>query len=155
MLHASIRAVGDIAGCPDQIHLALKDALTPEGTLVMYASCPQYYDEVGCGNLTLEQEREVLEKLPAFNPFTDRSQRDNGALVEFFRTFPDSKVNAHVARFVVWGRHADHLFARIVDAYLAQTSNTGSRIGNAESHLLDAGGLLQRALREMTAIGQA
>jgi aminoglycoside N3'-acetyltransferase len=28
MLHASVRAVGEVAGGPDQIHLALKDALT-------------------------------------------------------------------------------------------------------------------------------
>jgi aminoglycoside 3-N-acetyltransferase len=47
MLHASVRAVGVIAGGPDQIHLALKDALTPQGTLIMYASCPQFADEVG------------------------------------------------------------------------------------------------------------
>ena len=33
MLHASIRAVGAVAGGPDQIHLALKDALTDAGTL--------------------------------------------------------------------------------------------------------------------------
>ncbi len=46
MLHASVRAVGEIAGGPDQIHLALKDALTAQGTLIMYPSCPQYYDEV-------------------------------------------------------------------------------------------------------------
>jgi aminoglycoside N3'-acetyltransferase len=37
MLHASIRSVGEVAGGPDQIHLALKDALTPQGTLLMYA----------------------------------------------------------------------------------------------------------------------
>src|SRR4051794_34679622 len=42
MLHASIRAAGPIAGGPDEIHLALKDALTPDGTLIMYASCPAY-----------------------------------------------------------------------------------------------------------------
>ena len=46
MLHASVRAVGEIAGGPDQIHLALKDVITREGTLMMYASCPRYYDEV-------------------------------------------------------------------------------------------------------------
>ena len=86
MLHASVRAVGEIAGGPDQIHLALKDALTAEGTLMMYASCPEYYDEIGRGNLTAEQERELLEKLPAFDPLTARSQRDNGALVELLRT---------------------------------------------------------------------
>src|SRR3984893_12059025 len=47
MLHASVRAVGEVAGGPDQIHLALKDVLTAQGTLIMYASCPRYYDEVG------------------------------------------------------------------------------------------------------------
>jgi len=109
MLHASVRAVGEIAGGPDQIHLALKDALTAEGALMMYASCPSYYDEVGRGNLTKEQEREVLEKLPAFDPLTARAARDNGTLVEFLRTYPDSRVNRHVARFVAWGKQADTL----------------------------------------------
>ena len=109
MLHASVRAVGEVAGGPDQIHLALKQALTPEGTLMMYASCPSFYDEVGRGHLTPEQEREILEKLPAFDPFTARSDRENGVLAEFLRTYPGSRVNHHVARFVVWGRHADDL----------------------------------------------
>ncbi len=111
MLHASVRAVGQIAGGPDQIHLALKDALTSEGTLMMYASCPEHYDEIGRGNLTVEEERELLEKLPAFDSATARSQRDNGALVELFRTYPGSAVNDHVARFVVWGKQAGHLIS--------------------------------------------
>jgi len=111
MLHASVRAVGEVAGGPDQIHLALKQALTPSGTLMMYASCPDYYDEVGRGRLTVEREREILEKLPPFDPQTARSARDNGALVEFLRTYPGSQVNAHVARFVVWGRQADYLIS--------------------------------------------
>lgn len=109
MLHASVRAVGEVAGGPDQIHLALKDALTPDGTLVMYASCPAYSDEVGRGHLDPRQERELLEKLPPFDPLTARAQRDIGTLVEFLRTYPGSIVNHHVARFVVWGKHASHL----------------------------------------------
>src|ERR1700675_4157815 len=40
MLHASVRAVGEIAGGPDQIHPAFKDVITREGTLMMYARCP-------------------------------------------------------------------------------------------------------------------
>jgi aminoglycoside 3-N-acetyltransferase len=111
MLHASVRAVGRIAGGPDQIHLALKDALTPAGTLMMYASCPDGYDEVGRGNLTAAEERELLEKLPPFDARTARAARDNGALVEFFRTWPDTVVNAHVARFAAWGAQAAHLTA--------------------------------------------
>src|ERR1700754_2878179 len=86
MVHASVRAVGKIAGGPDQIHLALKDALTAEGTLIMYASCPEFVDEIGRGRLTADEERELLDKLPAFDPLTSRSQRENGALVELLRT---------------------------------------------------------------------
>jgi aminoglycoside 3-N-acetyltransferase len=111
MLHASVRAVGEVAGGPDAIHLALKSALTSQGTLMMYASCPRYYDEVGRGNLSAEQEHEVLEKLPAFDPLTARAARDNGTLVEFLRTYPGSRVNRHVARFVLWGKRSEYLLS--------------------------------------------
>jgi aminoglycoside 3-N-acetyltransferase len=111
MLHASIRAVGEVAGGPDQIHLALKDALGPAGTLFMYAGVPRYVDEVGRGDLTAAQEAEVLGKLPAFDPRTARSDRGNGALVELLRTWPDTRVNEHPARFAAWGREADRLLA--------------------------------------------
>lgn len=111
MVHASVRAVGTIAGGPDQIHLAIKDAIGPDGTLLMYASAPDGYDEVGRGTLSPEVEAELLEKLPPFDAHTARSARDNGALVEMLRTYPGSHVNEHVARFVAWGKHAEHLFA--------------------------------------------
>jgi len=111
MVHASVRAVGEIAGGPDQIHLAIKDALTERGTLMMYASCPDYVDEVGRGIHPGSKEREILEKLPPFDARTARSARDNGALVELFRTYPDSLVNDHVARFVVWGAQARYLIS--------------------------------------------
>jgi aminoglycoside 3-N-acetyltransferase len=112
MMHASVRAVGEVAGGPDQIHLALKDALTEDGTLVMYASCPSHYDEVSRGHLSADQERELLDKLPAFDPLTARSARENGALVELLRTYPGAIVNWHVARFVVWGAEAEYLVSR-------------------------------------------
>jgi aminoglycoside 3-N-acetyltransferase len=109
MVHASLRAIGEVAGGPDQVHLAIKDVITDRGTMLMYASCPAYVDEVGRGNLTPDEEAEVLETLPPFDPETARSARDNGALVELFRTYPGSRVNAHPARFAVWGAHTDHL----------------------------------------------
>jgi aminoglycoside 3-N-acetyltransferase len=112
MVHASLRAIGEIAGGPDQVHLALKDCLTMDGTLMMYAGCPQYYDEVGRGNLTPDEEREVLDRLPPFDPETARSARDHGALVELLRTWPGSRVNHHVTRFVVWGRQAEYLISQ-------------------------------------------
>ena len=111
MVHASCRAIGPVAGGPDEVHLAIKDVLTADGTMMMYASCPRYYDEVGRGNLTPEEETEILEHLPAFDAESARSARDNGALVELFRTWPGSRVNNHVARFVAWGREVDFLFS--------------------------------------------
>ena len=237
MAHASVRAVGEIAGGPDEIHLALKDALTNEGTLLMYASCPQYYDEIGRGNLSTQEEAEILLKLPPFDADTARSDRSNGALVELLRTYPGSVVNSHVARFVAWGKHAadlfsqqpwdyafgrnsplerfaalggkilllgsdhdavtflhhaehvaefpgkriarfkvpvaeqgvrvwrdmaevdtssgahanwpDRFFARIVAAYLAETNNTGGRVGDARAYLLDAPALHDLAVATM------
>ena len=111
MVHASLRAIGEVAGGPDQVHLAIKDVLGEDGTMFMYASCPQYVDEVGRGNLTPDEEREVLEKMPPFDALTARSARDNGALVELFRTWPDTVVNHHPARFAVWGKQAEYLLS--------------------------------------------
>jgi aminoglycoside 3-N-acetyltransferase len=111
MLHASVRAVGPVAGGPDQIHLALKDALTAQGTLMMYASCPEGYDDVGRGHLSPVEERALIDKQPAFDAYSAKAARDNGALVEFFRSFPGCQVNNHPARFVVWGRHAEYLIS--------------------------------------------
>jgi aminoglycoside 3-N-acetyltransferase len=110
MVHASVRAIGEIAGGPDEIHLALKDVVTADGTMLMYAGCPRHVDEVGRGNLTAAEEAEVLAKLPPFDPATARSARDHGVLVEWFRTWLGSRVNPHPARFVAWGRHTEYLF---------------------------------------------
>lgn len=111
MVHASVRSVGAIAGGPDQIHLALKDALTAEGTMMMYPACPDHYDEVGRGCHDEETEGELLEKLPVWDAWTARSARDNGTLVEFFRTAPGTVVNDHPARFAAWGKQAGYLFS--------------------------------------------
>jgi hypothetical protein len=53
--HASVRAARQVAGAPDQIHLALKDVLAAEGDLMMYASWPRCYDEVARGSRTQDQ----------------------------------------------------------------------------------------------------
>jgi aminoglycoside 3-N-acetyltransferase len=113
MVHASVRAVGEVAGGPVQILLALQDVVGAAGTILMYASCPQYYDEIGRGNLSAEQEQELRRILPAFDPSTAPCARDNGALVEFFRTLPGTRASHHVTRFVARGPHADHLLSQV------------------------------------------
>lgn len=111
MVHASVRAIGEAAGGPDEIHLAIKEVIGAAGTMVMYAGCPRYVDEVGRGNLTPAEETLVLEKLPPFDARTARAARDHGVLAEFFRSYPGTRVNDHPARFAAWGRHAERLCA--------------------------------------------
>jgi aminoglycoside 3-N-acetyltransferase len=136
MLHASVRAVGPVAGGPDMIHLALKDALTERGTLMMLAGCPSHYDEVGRGNLTPEQEAEVLEKLPPFDPSTARADRSNGTLVEFLRTYPGTRVNPHVARFAAWGERAGHLLAGTPWNHAFGTGSALARLHELDGRIL-------------------
>jgi aminoglycoside 3-N-acetyltransferase len=136
MVHASIRAVGEVAGGPDVIHLALKDALTADGTLMMYASCPSYYDEVERGHLSAERERELRDKLPPFDALTARAARDNGYLVECLRTWPGSIVNRHVARFVGWGRQAGYLLSEQPWSYAFGHRSALERLAELDGRIL-------------------
>jgi aminoglycoside 3-N-acetyltransferase len=136
LLHASVRAVGEVAGGPDEIHLALTDALTPDGTLMMYAGCPQYVDEIGRGNLSASQEAEVFEQMPVFDPNTARSARDNGALVEMFRTYPGARVNQHVTRFVAKGQRAEELLAPGPWSYAFGAGSPLERLARVDGKIL-------------------
>ena len=102
----------------------------------MYASCPAYVDEIGGGHLTQDQERELLEKLPTFDPFTGRAQRENGTLVEFLRTYPGSMVNQHVTRFLVWGRRASDLISNQPRHYAFGRGSVLDRFVNLDGMIL-------------------
>lgn len=90
MVHASLRAVGPVIGGPDEVHQAVVDAVSPGGAMLMYVSCPVGYDDIGRGNLTAEEEAELVAHLPPFDHTTVRAARDFGALAELFRSYPDT-----------------------------------------------------------------
>ncbi len=56
MVHASVRSVGPVLGGPDEIHLVIEKAVSPGGTVMMLAGCPDGYDDVGRGHLSATQE---------------------------------------------------------------------------------------------------
>jgi aminoglycoside 3-N-acetyltransferase len=87
MLHASVRAVGKVHGGPDEIHLAVADAVAPGGTLMMYVGCQEGFDDVGRGYLTAEAEAAILAHQPPFDPRTARASREFGILAELFRSY--------------------------------------------------------------------
>ena len=94
MVHASVRSVGPIHGGPDQIHLAIEDAVRPGGAVMMVVDVPEGYDDVGRGVYTQEQEAEILEHQPPFDPRATRANRENGTLAEFFRSYPGAVFSA-------------------------------------------------------------
>jgi aminoglycoside 3-N-acetyltransferase len=112
MLHASVRAVGAVAGGADQIHLALEDALGQQGTMLMYVGCQHGFDDVGRGNLSYREEQEILQKLPAFDADRERAARDFGVLAELFRSYSGTACSQQVgSRMAARGFQAKYLLA--------------------------------------------
>ena len=122
MLHASVRSVGRVYGGPDEIHLAVGDAVEPGGTVMMLAGCQEGFDDVGRGVYSAQEEAEILAHQPPFDPRVARAARDNGTLAEFFRSYPgaicsDSVMGRLCARgaraaWITAGQPLDYSFGR-------------------------------------------
>jgi aminoglycoside 3-N-acetyltransferase len=104
MLHASLRAIGPTVGGPDVVIQALRDALGPRGTIMMYTGWED-------GPFDLEDwppdvQRVYIEECPPFDPATSRARRGHGALAEFLRTWPEAVTSNHpeAAMSAVGGR---------------------------------------------------
>ncbi|HRF47366.1 MAG TPA: aminoglycoside 3-N-acetyltransferase [Anaerolineales bacterium] len=89
MLHASVKAIGPVMGGPNTIVQSLFDALTPTGTLMMYAGwadIPDFIDE-----LPADEQAAYRAEHPAFDPATARAVRDHSVLAEVLRTWPATR----------------------------------------------------------------
>lgn len=112
MVHASVRSAGHVHGGPDEIHLAIEDAVRPGGTVMMYVGCPDGFDDVGRGVYDAEAEAQILAHQPVFDPQTTRANRNFGALAELFRSFPGTICSANAgARVAARGASAAWLTA--------------------------------------------
>jgi aminoglycoside 3-N-acetyltransferase len=93
MLHASIRAVGWVVGGPDVILHALREALGPEGTLMMYVGWEDNpYDLEAWPE---GRRRAYLEECPPFDPAISRANRRWSILTEYLRTTPGARRSAN------------------------------------------------------------
>jgi len=80
MVHASVRAVGPVHGGPDEIHLAIDEAVRPSGALMMFVGCQEGFDDVGRGVFSTEEEVAVLAHQPPFDFQNSRAARQFGVL---------------------------------------------------------------------------
>ncbi len=110
MVHASLRAVGDILGGPDVLIDTIGEAIGADGTMMMYVGCQEPFDDVGRKQWPAEETDFVLEHCPVFDPATARAAREFGALAELFRTRPGVKCSANPgARMAALGAKAEWL----------------------------------------------
>lgn len=136
MVHASLRAVGEVLGGPDALIEAILAAVGDAGTMLMYIGSPSPLDDTGRGIYSPEDEAFIAEHCPPFDPERTRANRDFGALAEFFRGHPRVRCSANPGmRMAAVGARADLL---IRDHAL----NYGFGAGSPLERLCQAGGKL-------------
>lgn len=132
MLHASVKAVGWVVGGPDVILHALREALGPDGTLMMYVGWADGTYEMG--SWSEARRRAYLEECPPFDPATSRAVPDWGILTEYLRTTPGARRSGNPeASVAAIGAKADWLTAD-------HPLNYGFGRGSPLERLCEAGG---------------
>jgi aminoglycoside 3-N-acetyltransferase len=110
MVHASLRAVGEVLGGPDELIAGILAAVGDAGTMMMYIGSPSPLDDVGRGFYGADDEAFILENCPPFDPLRARANREFGALAELFRGHPQIRCSANAgARMAAVGARADEL----------------------------------------------
>jgi aminoglycoside 3-N-acetyltransferase len=112
MVHASLRAVGPVAGRADALVDALEAAVGPDGTLFMTLGAR---DDSSWVNERPEADRaELLRDAEPFDRLVTPADPDVGILAEVFRTRPRTLVSDHPeGRFGAIGRLAPTLVENV------------------------------------------
>lgn len=112
MVHTSLRSLGWVVGGAQVVLEALRDAVGPDGTLVMPTQSWQLCDPAFLQEAPAEWWPTIREHLPLYNPATTPSQT-MGAVAELFRTMPDAHRSPHPHRSVTaLGPQATRITAR-------------------------------------------
>ncbi len=111
LVHSSLSSLGWISGGAVAVVLALMDALTPEGTLVMPTHSGDLTDPCRWKNPPVPESwwQPIRDSMPAFHPeFTP--SRGMGKIPEVFRTMPGVVRSNHpTLSFAAWGKDADYI----------------------------------------------
>ena len=111
IVHSSFKAIGHVVGGPVAVVLALEEAVTPAGTLVMPTFTEHLCDPTEGENWYPERQREfVRQHLPLYDPDLTPSDRANGILPEVFRKQEGVIRSSHShLSFAAWGKHGHEI----------------------------------------------
>lgn len=109
MVHTSLRSLGWVIGGAQTVLEALREAVGPEGTLVMPTQSWQLCDPELLQEVPPEWWPTLREHLPLYDPARTPSQT-MGAVAELFRTLPGALRSPHPHRSITAaGPHAERI----------------------------------------------
>jgi aminoglycoside 3-N-acetyltransferase len=128
LVHASMRPLGWVCGGPQAVVQALRDAVGPDGTLVVPTHTPDNSDPAGWRNPPVPQEwwQVIRDRTPGFDPAVTPS-RWMGVIAELVRTWPGAMRSDHpYVSFAAVGPAAAEIVAgHPLDAMLGDGSPLG------------------------------
>jgi len=113
LVHASLSALGWVAGDAQAVVDALREVVTDSGTLVMPAHTGQYTDPSVWSNPPVPDDwiEAIRAERPPFRPESTPT-RGMGAIAECFRGYPDTVRSRHpTVSFAAWGAEAEAVVA--------------------------------------------
>ncbi|MFF5171663.1 aminoglycoside N(3)-acetyltransferase [Micromonospora sp. NPDC000089] len=113
LVHAGLRTLGFLCGGPQALVLALRDALGPDGTLVVPTHTPENSDPAGWRNppVPVDWWPVIQREMPGFDPAVTPS-RFMGALAETVRCWPGARRSDHPhVSFAALGPQAERIVA--------------------------------------------
>lgn len=113
LVHASMSELGWVSGGPPAVVDALREVLTPAGTLAMPTFTGQYTDPAVWESPPVPDgwPERIRESIPPYRPAVTPS-RSMGAIAECFRTYPDVHRSRHPQYSVAaWGDEAEAIVA--------------------------------------------